>query len=102
MGLETQGIPTGFTDFNILTGGLCTGDLILLASKDEPARTALALNIVAGAPLMAMPRIPTLYISLSADRTKLKNRILKLLARLELQSRCEIEPLRSRVLSGRI
>lgn len=39
------GVPTGFTDFDHLTGGLQKQDLIILAARPSLGKTALALNM---------------------------------------------------------
>ncbi len=39
------GIATGFTQFDEMTGGLCAGELIILAARPAMGKTALALNI---------------------------------------------------------
>ncbi len=44
-GEELTGLATGFSGFDELTGGLQSGDLIILASRPSMGKTALALNI---------------------------------------------------------
>lgn len=44
-----KGIPTGFTEFDSMTGGLRKGDLIILAARPSQGKTAMALNIVQNA-----------------------------------------------------
>jgi replicative DNA helicase len=39
------GLDTGFTDLNLLTGGLMPADQIILAARPSMGKTALALNI---------------------------------------------------------
>ena len=39
------GIPTGFTDFDVLTSGLQRKDLIIIAARPSMGKTTLALNI---------------------------------------------------------
>ena len=48
-GGELTGIPTGFTEFDKMTGGLQPGDLIVLAARPSMGKTALALNIARNA-----------------------------------------------------
>lgn len=43
------GIPTGFTEFDIHSGGLQKGDLIVIAGETSNGKTSLALNIVLNA-----------------------------------------------------
>lgn len=40
-----KGVPTGFTQFDIKTGGLRKGDLVILAARPSQGKTAMALNI---------------------------------------------------------
>ena len=45
-GIATVGIPTGFFDLDYLIGGLCCGDLIVLASQHRSIATAIAKKFV--------------------------------------------------------
>ena len=40
-----RGLPTGFTDFDKLTGGLRPGDLIVVAGRPSMGKTTLAVNM---------------------------------------------------------
>ena len=40
-----KGVPTGFTQFDMKTGGLRKSDLIILAARPSQGKTAMALNI---------------------------------------------------------
>lgn len=42
---EMNGIDTGFTDLNSMTGGLSGGDLIIVAARPSMGKTAFALNL---------------------------------------------------------
>jgi replicative DNA helicase len=44
-----EGLPTGIRDFDRLTGGLHTGDLIVLASRPGMGKTAMALQMAVAA-----------------------------------------------------
>jgi len=50
-GGELTGCPTGYKDFDRLTGGLQAGDLFILAARPSMGKTALALNIARNAAL---------------------------------------------------
>jgi replicative DNA helicase len=40
-----QGLPTGFTDFDKITGGLRGGDLVIVAGRPSMGKTTLAVNM---------------------------------------------------------
>ena len=42
---KMRGLPTGFTDFDKLTGGLRPGDLIVIAGRPSMGKTTLAVNM---------------------------------------------------------
>lgn len=42
---EITGVRTGFDDFDRMTGGLSSGDLVVVAARPSVGKTALALNI---------------------------------------------------------
>src|SRR5690554_537823 len=44
----TKGYPTGFVDFDDMTGGLQRKDLIIIAARPSMGKTAFALNMGAG------------------------------------------------------
>jgi len=44
-----KGVPTGFNEFDTMTGGLRKGDLIILAARPSQGKTAMALNIIQNA-----------------------------------------------------
>ena len=44
-----KGVPTGFSEFDNMTGGLRKSDLIILAARPSQGKTAMALNIVQNA-----------------------------------------------------
>lgn len=50
-----KGVPTGFTEFDLMTGGLRKGDLIILAARPSQGKTAMALNIVQNALVKNFP-----------------------------------------------
>ena len=42
---KLRGLPTGFTDFDKLTGGLRPGDLVIIAGRPSMGKTTLAVNM---------------------------------------------------------
>ncbi|WP_226036776.1 replicative DNA helicase [Aquibacillus saliphilus] len=42
------GLPTSYTDFDQMTGGLQPGELIIIAARPSVGKTAFALNLAAG------------------------------------------------------
>jgi replicative DNA helicase len=48
-----RGLPTGFTDFDKMTGGLRPGDLVIVAGRPSMGKTTLAVNMAEYAALHA-------------------------------------------------
>jgi replicative DNA helicase len=71
---NVAGVPTGFSGFDNLTGGLQAENLIVLAGHPRVGKTAWALNVAAHATLRA--RVPTLLFSLELSKTEATNRVL--------------------------
>jgi replicative DNA helicase len=42
---KMRGLPTGFTDFDKITGGLRAGDLVIIAGRPSMGKTTLAVNM---------------------------------------------------------
>src|SRR5579863_8050264 len=42
---KLRGLPTGFTDFDKITGGLRGGDLVIIAGRPSMGKTTLAVNM---------------------------------------------------------
>jgi replicative DNA helicase len=71
---EGVGVPTGFQDFDNLTGGLHDSELVVLASRPSMGKTALATNIAEYVAIEA--NVPTLFVSLEMARLELAQRML--------------------------
>jgi replicative DNA helicase len=68
-----RGVPTGYRDFDLITGGLRGGQLILIAGRPAMGKSALMLNM---ADRMAAKEIPVLIYSLEMKRNDLMQRII--------------------------
>ncbi|MCB9556429.1 MAG: replicative DNA helicase [Deltaproteobacteria bacterium] len=77
------GVPTGFADFDDMTGGLQQSDLVILAARPSVGKTALCLNIAQHAALEH--KVPVLIFSLEMSKESLIERILCAEARVDSQ-----------------
>jgi len=68
------GVPTGFTDYDNLTGGLHGSELIILAARPSMGKTALATNIADHVSVES--GVTTLMVSLEMARLELGQRML--------------------------
>ena len=68
------GLETGFTDFDQLTGGLHTSELVILAARPSMGKTALAINIAEHVALEL--NTATLFVSLEMSAVELGDRLL--------------------------
>ena len=80
---ESNGVPTGFTDLDRLTTGLCPGTLNILAGRTGTGKTALALNIVEHVALSGDPPLPVAVFSLEMSGQEVMFRLLSSLVRIE-------------------
>ena len=80
-----RGIPTGFTKFDEMTGGLREGELIILAARPAMGKTALALNIAQQVAVHAKDPRPVAIFSLEMSRESLLTRLLCAEARVDQQ-----------------
>ncbi len=76
---EHGGAETGFSRFDEMTGGLHSGELIILAARPSMGKTALAMNI--GEYVAINQRLPVLFVSLEMSGIELADRMLCSLAR---------------------
>lgn len=77
-----KGIPTGFTEFDLKTGGLRKSDLIILAARPSQGKTAMALNIAYHAAVNA--KKPVAIFSLEMGRHSIYQRMVCSAAMAEL------------------
>lgn len=75
-----SGVPTGFNDLDLLTGGLQGSDLIILAARPGMGKTALALNIATNASLKEKS---VAIFTLEMSKEQLMGRVLSAVARVD-------------------
>lgn len=73
-GMDITGVPTGFADFDRVSGGLQRGGLYILAARPSMGKTAFAMNIAQHA--AAEENIPVLIFSLEMSAEQLIQRML--------------------------
>ena len=76
---DTGGAESGFAQFDEMTGGLHSGELIILAARPSMGKTALAMNI--GEYVSITQQLPVLFVSLEMSGIELADRMLCSLAR---------------------
>lgn len=77
-----KGVPTGFTKFDLKTGGLRKSDLIILAARPSQGKTAMALNIAYHAAVVA--NFPVAIFSLEMNRYSIYQRMVCAAAQADL------------------
>ncbi|MDR1019298.1 MAG: replicative DNA helicase [Synergistaceae bacterium] len=82
-GATANGVPSGFTDFDRLTGGFQPGSLNIVAARPSMGKTAFALNIAEHAALIN--NVPVLIFSLEMSAEQLAGRLLSSVARVNLR-----------------
>lgn len=82
-GKGMTGIPTGFTDFDKLSGGMQPGGLYILAARPSMGKTALALNIADYAALQG--NFPVLIFSLEMSSGQIAERMIASESRVNLR-----------------
>lgn len=75
------GVPTGFTDFDSLTAGLQSSDLVIVAGRPSMGKTSFCLNIAAYAAIES--KIPAAIFSLEMSKEQLALRLLCSRARVD-------------------
>lgn len=68
------GVPTGFIDFDDLTGGLHPGQMIVVAARPGVGKSTLAIDIARAAALHAQKT--TVFFSLEMNKTEIGMRII--------------------------
>ena len=80
---ELSGIPTGYSAFDQMTGGLHGSDLMILAARPAMGKTAFALNLAIS---VAKQNKHVLVYSLEMGNEQLFDRILSITAGIRLKS----------------
>lgn len=73
-GLDITGVPSGFSDFDKLSGGLQPGSLYILAARPSMGKTAFALNVAQHAALEE--DVPVLMFSLEMSAEQIAQRMI--------------------------
>ncbi|MEO1498096.1 MAG: replicative DNA helicase [Planctomycetota bacterium] len=68
------GLETGFADYDEMTGGLHSSELVILAARPSMGKTALALNVIENVAVDYQQ--PTLFVSLEMSSLELGDRML--------------------------
>ncbi|GGS09387.1 MULTISPECIES: replicative DNA helicase [Streptomyces] len=76
------GVPTGFTELDLLTGGLHPGQLIVVAARPAMGKSTLAYDFLRAASIKHS--MPSALFTLEADRHEVGMRILSAEARVAL------------------
>ncbi len=79
---NSNGVVTGFTEIDKMTGGFQKGDLIVIAARPSMGKTALALNIVANMGIKSEKRIG--FFSIEMNEMQIMMRLLALRANINL------------------
>ncbi|HHZ04853.1 replicative DNA helicase, partial [Acetomicrobium hydrogeniformans] len=82
MGKVVTGIPSGYIDFDRITGGFQPGSLTILAARPSMGKTALALNIAQHVAIEQ--KTPVLIFSLEMGAEQLLQRLLAAEARVNI------------------
>ena len=81
--LNQRGVPTGFTRFDNMTGGLKDGELVLLGARPAMGKSAIALNIATHVAVELEK--PVVVFSLEMTKKSLLHRIVCASARVDSQ-----------------
>lgn len=67
-GSAVTGLPTGFTDLDILTSGLHENELIIIAARPAMGKTAFALNLAVNAALSTPKAVAIFNMEMGAEQ----------------------------------
>jgi replicative DNA helicase len=80
-GSDISGVSTGYNEFDKLTAGLQSGELIVIAGRPSMGKTTLAINIAENAAIGA--RVPTAIFSMEMPSQQLAFRMISSLGRVD-------------------
>lgn len=80
---HVTGVPTGFTELDLMTAGMQNGDMLVCAGRPSMGKTAFALNIVEYAAIHSEKKVPTLIFSLEMGKEQLVQRLLCSLSKVD-------------------
>jgi replicative DNA helicase len=81
-----RGLPTGFTDFDRITGGLRPGDLVIIAGRPSMGKTTLAVNMAEYAAVSPDLRASVVIFSMEMPTEQLLTRMLSSIGHVPLNS----------------
>jgi len=82
-GSAITGLPTGFTEFDQMTSGLQSSDLVIVAGRPSMGKTTFAMNIAENAAIQAEQ--PVAIFSMEMPGEQLAMRMISSLSMVELQ-----------------
>nr|PZN79559.1 MAG: replicative DNA helicase [Pseudomonadota bacterium] len=83
---KMRGLPTGFTDFDRITGGLRPGDLIVVAGRPSMGKTTLAVNMAEYAAIHPEIRASVAIFSMEMPAEQVITRMLSSIGGVPLQN----------------
>jgi replicative DNA helicase len=83
---KLRGLPTGFTDFDRLTGGLRGGDLVIVAGRPSMGKTTLAVNMAEFAAVSPDSKAAVAIFSMEMPSDQLVTRMLSSIGHVPLNS----------------
>ncbi len=81
-----QGLPTGFADFDKITGGLRPGDLVIVAGRPSMGKTTLAVNMAEYAAISPKHKSSVAIFSMEMPSEQLLTRLLSSIGTVHLGS----------------
>jgi replicative DNA helicase len=83
---KLRGLPTGFTDFDKITGGLRPGDLVIVAGRPSMGKTTLAVNMAEYAAVHPHTRASVAIFSMEMPSEQVITRMLSSIGGVPLNS----------------